>query len=98
MVDPIDLALSQRFQDLGVKSFRRRQVVTEGLFDDDSAPLTVALRRKICGSKRGDRRTKEAVGDREIEQAVTCRTARLVQFRQMLAKPAISLGIVEIAR
>src|SRR6516165_5736951 len=98
MVNTIDLMLLQRFPDLGVKGFGRSQVVTEGLFDDDSTPLTVTLGRKVRGSKRRDGRAKEAVGDREIEQAVACRTGRLVQSRQMLAQPAISLRIVEIAR
>ena len=68
MVDPIDLMLLQRFQDLGIERFGRSEVVTEGLFDDDPAPLAVTLSRKARGSKRGHRRTKETVGDREIEQ------------------------------
>src|SRR6516225_8853877 len=71
--------------------------MTEGFFDDGSTPLTVTLRRKARGSKRGDRGAKEAVGDREIEHAIACRSGRLVQFRQMLAQPAIGLRIVEIA-
>src|SRR5262245_3763430 len=97
MVDPIDLMLLQRFQDLGVKGFGRSQVVTEGLLDDDSTPLTVTLRDKLRGSKRVDRRAEEALGDREIEQAVACRARRFVQSREMLAQPAIGLWIVEIA-
>ena len=98
MVDPIDLMLLQRFQDLGVERFGRSEVVTEGLFDDDPAPLAVTLSRKARGSKRGNRRTKETVGDREIEQSIACRARRLVQSRQMLAEPAIGLRIVEVTR
>jgi hypothetical protein len=98
MVDPIDLMLLQGFQDLGVERFGRSEVVTEGFFDDDPAPLAVIFSRKARGSKRGDRRTKETVGDREIKQSIACRARRLVQSRQMLAEPAIGLRIVEVTR
>src|SRR5262249_28519327 len=64
----------------------------------DPAPLAVALDREVRGSKRGDRRAKEAVGDGEIEQTVAGRAGGLVQFRQMLAEPAISVRIVVVAR
>src|SRR5262249_22969733 len=83
-------------QNLGIKGFGRSQVVTEGLFDDDATPSIVTLVRKVRGSERCDRRAEEAVGDREIEQAVAPGTGCLVQSRQMLAQPAISLRVVEI--
>ncbi len=72
--------------------------MAEGLFDDDPAPLAVAFRREARGSKRSDRRAKEAIGDGEIEEPVACRAGRLVQSRQMLAEPAVGLRIVEITR
>ena len=97
MVDPVDLMLLQRLQDLGIERLGRRQIVAERLFDDDPAPLAVVLRHQARGSKRGDRRAEEAVGDGEIEQAVARRAGRLVQSRQMLAEPAIGLRIVEVA-
>src|SRR5262249_56126708 len=50
------------------------------------------------GSKGGGGRAKEGVGDGEIEQTVAGRAGGLVQFRQMLAEPAISVRIVEVAR
>ena len=97
MVDPIDLMLLQRLQDLGVERFGRGEVVAERLFDHHPAPLAVIFGRKARGAKAGDRRAEEAIGDREIEQMVACRARRLVQFRQMLAQPAIGLRIVEVA-
>ena len=67
-------------------------------FDNDPAPLAVGLDREVRGSKRGDRRAKEAVGHGEIEQTVAGRAGGLVQFRQVLAEPATSVRIVEVAR
>ena len=44
MIDPVDLMLLQRFQDLGIERLGRSQIVAERLFDDDPAPLAVTLR------------------------------------------------------
>src|SRR5580704_15286350 len=69
MVDSIDLMLLQRFQDFGIESFGRSEVVTERLFDNDTTPLTAVFGCEPGGSERSDRRAEEAVGDRKIKQA-----------------------------
>ena len=97
MVDPIDLMLLQRLQDLGIERLGRRQIVAERLLDHDPAPLAVVFRHQARGAEPGDRHAEEAIGDGEIEEAVARRAGRLVQLRQMLAEPAIGLGIVEVA-
>src|SRR6476469_4165440 len=72
--------------------------MAERLFDNDPAPLAVTLSRKARRTERGNRRTKETIGNREIEQPIARGAGRLVQSGQMLAEPAIGLRTVEIAR
>ncbi len=43
MVDPVDLLFVRHFEDLLIQNLRRFQIVTERFFNNDSAPVSVAL-------------------------------------------------------
>ena len=87
MIDPVDLMLLQRLEDLGVERFGRRQIVAEGFFDHDPAPLAVVFRHQARSAKAGDRRGKETIGDGEVEEAVARGVGRSCPVRPG-ARPA----------
>ena len=92
MVDPIDLMLLQRLQDLGIERLGRGQVVAERLLDHHPSPLPVFFRHQARGAEPRDRRAEEAIGDGEIEEVVARGAGRFVQLRQMVAEPAVGLA------
>src|SRR5262245_16522751 len=70
MVDPIDLMLLERLEDVRIERFGRRQVVAEGLLDHYPAPLAIAFRHQAGGAEPGDRRAEETIRDGEVEEVV----------------------------
>ena len=97
MVDPIDLVLLQRLQDLGIERLGRGEVVAERLFDHHPAPLAVCFRHQPGATEPGNRHGEETVGDGEVEEPVARRARGLVELRQMRAETAVGGGIVEVA-
>ena len=97
MVDPVNLVLLQRVQDLGVECLGRGEVVAKRFFDHHAPPLPVAFLGEAGRREPGDGRAEEAVRDGEIEQMVARGAGRLVEPGQMRAQPLVSRGIVEIA-
>ena len=66
------------------------------LFNHNPAPSAVCFRYKVGGTKPRDCHAKKTVRDGEVEKIVTSDACCLIQLRQMLAKPAIGLWIVEV--
>ena len=97
MVDPVDLALAQRLQEVGVQRPGGSKVVAERLLDHDPAPLTSFLVGEARGAETGDGDTEESIGDREIEQIIAGGARCLVQPGEMVAQPPIGPRIVQIA-
>ena len=93
MIDPVDLMLLQAVQDLSVQRLGRIQVVAKRLLDHDSAPLSVSFRDQTRRSETRNRRTEEAVRNREIEEAFARGSCCLVESGKMRVKPAVHFGI-----
>src|SRR5215467_9393427 len=70
MVDPIDLALRERLQDVGVQGPGRSEVMAERLLDHNPAPLALLLVGQTCGSETGYRDAEETIGDCEVEEII----------------------------
>ncbi len=70
MIDPIDLVFGQHLEDLRVECLRRCEVVPERFFDDHPPPRFLRLLGQPGVAELGDHRTKEPVGDGQIEQHV----------------------------
>ena len=97
MIDPVDLMFLQRLENLGVQRFGRRQIVAEGFFDHDAAPLAVVFRHQTRSAKAGDRLGKETIRDGEVEEAVARGVGGLLQSGQVFAQPPVGTWIVEVA-
>ena len=97
MVDPIDLALAKRLQDLGIERPGGTEVVAERLLDHDPAPLAGLFIDQASGSEAGYRDTEETIGDREVKKVIAGGARLLVEPGKMIAEPPIRLRIVQIA-
>ena len=92
MINPIDLMLLQRLQDLGIERFGRGRSWPNGFSITTRRHCPSLFRHEVRGREPGDRRAEEAVGNGEIEKIVARRAGSLVQLRQMLAEPAVGSG------
>ncbi len=95
MVDPVDLVLLGAAQDGGVQRLGGLLVVAERLLDHHAAPafrllavLVPVLLEQPGLAEMGDDRTEEAVGDRQIEQAVAAGVGFLVDVLLQLLDTA----------
>jgi hypothetical protein len=70
MIDPIDLVFGQHLEDLRVKCLRGREVVPERFFDDHPPPCFLRLLGQPGVAELLDHRTKEPIGDGQIEQHI----------------------------
>ena len=92
MIDPVDLMLLQRLENLGVQRFGRRQIVAEGFFDHDAAPLAVVFRHQARSAETSDRFGKETIRDGEVKEVVARGVGGLLQLRQVFAQPPVGSG------
>ena len=97
MIDAVDLVLGQHLQDLRVESLRRCEVVAERFFDDHPPPCGLRLAGESGAAELLDHRTKEPVGDRQIEQDIGCAVLPAEWLGQQLLEPAVGFRLRKIA-
>ena len=97
MVDPIDLALAKRLQDLGVERLGGSEVVAERLLDHDPAPGRLLIRGvdQARLAEVGDDRREELGGDGQVVEPVPLRAVAGVDFLQLRLQVGISRVVVE---
>ena len=101
MVDPIDLVFFRAAQDGSVQRLGRGLIMAEWLLDDHAAPMLwllavlvpVFLEQPGVAQMRNNR-TEEAIGDRQVKQAVPSGIGFLVE---MLLQLFVKTIIVQIA-
>ena len=97
MVDPIDLVLLQRPQDLRIERLGGVKVVAKRLLDHHAAPLAVSLRQEVRCAQPGDCDPEQSIRDGKVEEVVAGCACRPVEPGQMLAELAVGLLIIEVA-
>src|ERR1700693_4417490 len=97
MVHAIDLVLLEDLFHARIKGLRRAEIGAERLLDDHSPEVAAALLDQPGGAELVDDRAKHRGRNRQIEDDVALGPVVRLDLFEMRAKPAIDLGIVEIA-
>jgi hypothetical protein len=94
VIDPEDLRLLEDLQQLRVEGARRREVVTERLFDDDPHLRLLASAEPRLAQLAGDQR-EELRRRRQIEHAIQRPAGLLVELAERLGELAVDRVLVE---
>src|SRR5690349_9220234 len=96
MVDAINLVFVQDLAELLVELFRRGQIVTKRLFDDDSRPPSVLLFRQATQTPHFDDGREESGRHRQIKEPITQRVVLPIRLGDLLLEAFVRFRVLKI--
>jgi len=98
MIDPVDLMLSEAFEQPLVEAARRGEIGAERLLEDDAAPGAVSLAGKAGLAKPGADRSKRCWRRCEIEQTIACGVTCVLDACELSTELLVGLAAFYFAR